>query len=130
METESTAAADARAVALSLFETVGLSLPEDARDITVDDSPLEPFENASLTSFKAGTARMMAVCESAGAMVSPDAKIGAQDAKVLRGAELEEGSTLCSKDSDSGRGPAFRVVVPPSEAGTVYVAVYQLPTGR
>jgi hypothetical protein len=130
METESTAATNARAVALSLFEPVGLSLPEDAEDITVDSSPLEPFENASLTSFKAGTARMTAVCESAGAIVSPDARIGAQDAKVLRGVRLDDGSTLCSKDSDSGRGPAYRVVIPPSEAGTVYVAVYQLPAGR
>ncbi|WP_426299049.1 hypothetical protein [Arthrobacter sp. R-11] len=130
METESTAPGDARAVAVSLLEPVGLALPADARDFTVDRSPLEPFRNASLTTFTAGSAEMTAACEAAGAVVAPDARIGAQDAKVLRGVQVEEGSTLCSKDSDYGRGPAFRVVIPPAETGTVHVALYQLPAGR
>ncbi|MGW9415107.1 hypothetical protein [Arthrobacter cupressi] len=130
METESNAPADARAVVDSLFEPFGLALPADARDFTVDRSPLEPFQNASLTTFTADSAEMTAACESAGAMVAPDARIVAQDAKLLRGVHLEEGSTLCSKDSDYGRGPAFRAVIPPSKTGTVYVAVYQLPAGR
>lgn len=125
-----TTPADPRAAAVSLLEPVGLSLPDDARDVVVDASPLEPFENASLTSFTAGTAAMKAQCEAAGAMVAPDARIGAQDTKVLRGTQVKAGSTLCSKDSEFGRGPAFRVVIPPADNGTVHVAVYQLPAGR
>ncbi len=130
MEPEPTATGDSRDAVVSLFEPVGLELPESADNITVDQSPLEPFEDASLTSFTADTAEMKAICKSTGAMVAPDARIGPQDAKVLRDAELVEGSTLCSKDSDSGQGPAFRVVIPPSESGTVHVAIYQLPAGR
>jgi hypothetical protein len=123
-------ATDPRAAAASLLEPVGLSLPDGAEDVAVDEGPLEPFEDASLTSFTADPVEMKTICESAGAIVAPDATIGAQDAKMLRGIQVEEGSTLCSKDSDSGRGPAFRVVIPPAESGTVHVAIYRLPAGR
>lgn len=127
MEPQSTGPRD---VVVSLFEPVGLELPASADDITADQSPLEPFESASLISFTANAAEVKAACRSAGASVAPGARIGPQDAKVFRDAELVAGSTLCSKDSDAGRGPAFRVAIPPSEAGIVHAAIYQLPEGR
>ena len=101
-----------------------------ADGIAVDQTPLGPFPGASLTSFTADTEEMKSICVSAGSMVARNAEIVAQDAKVLRGVGIEPCSTLCSKDTDSGRGPAFRVVIPPKDSGKIHVAIYQLPAGR
>lgn len=130
MTMDSPAPGDASSLAASLFAPLDLSLPASADGIAVDQTPLEPFAGASLTSFTADTEEMKSICVSAGSMVAPNAEIVAQDAKVLRGVEIEPGSTLCSKDTDSGRGPAFRVVIPPKDSGKIHVAIYQLPAGR
>lgn len=130
MTMDSPAPGDASSLAASLFAPLDLSLPASADGIAVDQTPLEPFAGASLTSFTADTEEMKSICVSAGSMVAPNAEIVAQDAKVLRGVGIEPGSTLCSKDTDSGRGPAFRVVIPPKDSGKIHVAIYQLPAGR
>lgn len=130
MTMDSSAPGDASSLAASLFAPLDLSLPASADGIAVDQTPLEPFAGASLTSFTADTEEMKSICVSAGSMVAPNAEIVAQDAKVLRGVVMEPGSTLCSKDTDSGRGPAFRVVIPPKDSGKIRVAIYQLPAGR
>jgi hypothetical protein len=130
MTSDSPAPGDASSLAASLFAPLELSLPASADGSTVDQTPVEPFANASLTSFTADTAEMKSICVSAGSTVAPDAQIVAQDAKVLRRVGIEPGSTLCSKDTDSGRGPAFRVVIPPHDSGKIHVAIYQLPAGR
>ena len=129
MTMDSPAPGDASSLAASLFAPLDLSLPASADGIAVDQTPLEPFAGASLTSFTADTEEMKSICVSAGSMLAPNAEIVAQDAKVLR-VGIEPGSTLCSKDTDSGRGPAFRVVIPPKDSGKIHVAIYQLPAGR